>query len=994
MEKAIETLTPVEKSQVQGYLGVPDAVSAGISQVVDMVSQKPDAEDVAAAINSKFSEIDVDAYMASAAGQTRIQQYLSALLSSLDGSPTLTELIAALNGEAPADTTAPTITSGTSGSVAENQTLLYLLTSDDASATWSIVGGADAAQFELSTLTPALRWVGNGSKDYEAPADADGNNTYVVQVKATDIYGNASAAQTITITVTNVTESGSPVAGLAYSRAEVPSWTRRATKASLLTDLGLSASDVIDASDYANFEAAIDAANAALKPLVAGIDNGQYTATTTRTRVSLDVSMYAYGNAHARITAATRLEGWLCLNRFKVTIRGFDFKDFTQVVMIAGGTLPLARPDDSGYSAATTAAARAPYHTSNDKLVLAHHAAVDAGFLMQGCGHFTVSGSPTITSIQPVRQRKDGGPGGTRSAYAYSVNDNYDSTTTTGQNAWAAALETGSPNLLTAAVTSATAASLAAAINSNTANSGFSAAVEPVTGKVVICSTAYDNRPLDWTVASSGGTVTYDTIGPDIDVSYCKVNGCDRLISGISDVTSIGLVTACKNVGRATWGILSLMTLRYRGFIVCNNDWQDCLKNGGSYGTVGLRSNGNSMPAGSNQNQNNSIVFAGSNRVFLMRYTKATGVIALFDNNLIMDIEGVGNTDTVNSCVAVDARNIWDISGNRRDNTSFSYNYIRNFKNLSGAIDCNVLYFKGDSYTIVGNDIVGFGAARVSSYRPKISAGSEAGGFLGKNNGNEYDTAAEVYMANNYLAGGPNGIAWLKWEDKGGKVTIINNRLSGWTNQLDDATLGTATGRTATIVSGSATSSGTAFTVSSISAGALAVGMTVTFGAGSAVIKSGSGTAWTLDRSLSGSGAFTADYYNIVDGALIRGYSRTGAVTIRSNKFEDVAHQSRPYVVLHAVTRSGTSVFADWELSNNIAQNAGSAAYPAYTTDNAAMLINSTISGAGSFSGVKLGRNKTKNAGGSDVGNWVVTYGGSPYTDNSNTTSQPYVAVP
>ena len=101
------------------------------------------------------------------------------------------------------DVTAPTITSASAVSNVENSVLAHGLTADEA-VTWSIVGGADSARFELSGAT--LRWTGNGTKDFEVPDDADTDNAYVVQVRATDAATNA-ANQTITVTVTNVVEA-------------------------------------------------------------------------------------------------------------------------------------------------------------------------------------------------------------------------------------------------------------------------------------------------------------------------------------------------------------------------------------------------------------------------------------------------------------------------------------------------------------------------------------------------------------------------------------------------------------------------------------------------------------------------------------------------------------------------------------------------------------------------------------------------------------------
>lgn len=97
---------------------------------------------------------------------------------------------------------APVITSGNSVSVAENVTLSHVLTANE-SVTWSLVGGADQARFELSGST--LRWLSNGTKNFEAPDDADTNNTYIVTVRATDT-ALQTTDQTITATVTDADE--------------------------------------------------------------------------------------------------------------------------------------------------------------------------------------------------------------------------------------------------------------------------------------------------------------------------------------------------------------------------------------------------------------------------------------------------------------------------------------------------------------------------------------------------------------------------------------------------------------------------------------------------------------------------------------------------------------------------------------------------------------------------------------------------------------------
>lgn len=102
------------------------------------------------------------------------------------------------------DLVAPTITSANTDSVFENVALSHALTADEA-VTWSIVGGADQARFELSGST--LRWLSNGTKNFEVPNDANTDNAYIVQVRATDGSGNTTN-QTITVTVLDNTSEG------------------------------------------------------------------------------------------------------------------------------------------------------------------------------------------------------------------------------------------------------------------------------------------------------------------------------------------------------------------------------------------------------------------------------------------------------------------------------------------------------------------------------------------------------------------------------------------------------------------------------------------------------------------------------------------------------------------------------------------------------------------------------------------------------------------
>ena len=86
-------------------------------------------------------------------------------------------------------------------SIPENATAVTTVAATDidpgTTLTYAIVGGADAQRFAIDAATGALSFV--TAPDFEAPTDQDGNNSYVVQVRASD--GSLSDLQTITVQV-------------------------------------------------------------------------------------------------------------------------------------------------------------------------------------------------------------------------------------------------------------------------------------------------------------------------------------------------------------------------------------------------------------------------------------------------------------------------------------------------------------------------------------------------------------------------------------------------------------------------------------------------------------------------------------------------------------------------------------------------------------------------------------------------------------------------
>lgn len=100
---------------------------------------------------------------------------------------------------------APVITSTANLSVPENTSNVLTILASDADGdtlNYSLSGGADQALFNINSTSGALYFI--LAPDYEAPADSDSNNSYVLQVSVDD--GVNTATQTITVNVTDLNE--------------------------------------------------------------------------------------------------------------------------------------------------------------------------------------------------------------------------------------------------------------------------------------------------------------------------------------------------------------------------------------------------------------------------------------------------------------------------------------------------------------------------------------------------------------------------------------------------------------------------------------------------------------------------------------------------------------------------------------------------------------------------------------------------------------------
>ncbi len=116
---------------------------------------------------------------------------------------------------------APVITSNGGGDTAsvslpENTTAVTTVTATDPDAgttlTYSINGGADAGRFTINPTSGLLAFL--TPPDFESPTDSDANNTYIVVVQASD--GSLSDLQTLSVSVTDLSENALTIAGNVY----------------------------------------------------------------------------------------------------------------------------------------------------------------------------------------------------------------------------------------------------------------------------------------------------------------------------------------------------------------------------------------------------------------------------------------------------------------------------------------------------------------------------------------------------------------------------------------------------------------------------------------------------------------------------------------------------------------------------------------------------------------------------------------------------------
>src|SRR6185436_17179457 len=126
-----------------------------------------------------------------------------------DGTNIDTQAIAVTGTNVNENTNAPVFTSGNSVSTSENvltTAVVYDANATDANGdpiTFSLSAGGDNDRFSINSSTGEVRFL--ASPNFEAPADAGGNNVYDIVVHANDVAHDTT--QAVAISVTNVNDS-------------------------------------------------------------------------------------------------------------------------------------------------------------------------------------------------------------------------------------------------------------------------------------------------------------------------------------------------------------------------------------------------------------------------------------------------------------------------------------------------------------------------------------------------------------------------------------------------------------------------------------------------------------------------------------------------------------------------------------------------------------------------------------------------------------------
>ena len=319
------------------------------------------------------------------------------------------------------DTTAPTFSSSSSFSAAENittsATAATIRVSE--SATVTISAGADQSLFNIArseTNTAIIKF--NTSPNFEAPIDSGTNNIYDLTLTATDLAGNA-ATQAITITVTNVIEipantsvptiSGTTTFGQVLTAASTGSWSdtptaytyqwsRSATSGGSYTNITnetRTAYTLVSADVGQYLKVSVTATNSAGSASATSNASAQIAKASQTLSFAITTYSKSYGETQT-VTATSAGSGAITYSHGAST--ACSVNSSTGVVTITAGSgtcsISASRAADTNYESATST------NSVSFTIAKANQGAITAVVLSATTKSYPYSQSPlTVTSV-------------------------------------------------------------------------------------------------------------------------------------------------------------------------------------------------------------------------------------------------------------------------------------------------------------------------------------------------------------------------------------------------------------------------------------------------------------------------------------------------------------------------------------------------------------------------------------------------------------------
>ena len=328
-------------------------------------------------------------------------------------------------GTVPSASTPPVITGPTGGpgaatsTVTMNENISAVTTfSADKTVAWSVNGGLDQSRFSINTFTGALSFI--SAPDFENPTDSNGDNIYIVIVRATDTNGNISS-QTLTVTIANVVELPPVITGPSGAVGALTS-----TK-SINENTSVVATFIADKTVTWSINGGLDQTRFSIKSVTGALtfikspdfenpsdselnntyivtiratDSSGLTATQTLTVTILDVVETGTGTNRPDITGAkVTTSSATGLDAGAITGFRIKFNESIQLSTFTAADITLTDPSGAAFSGITISAVP---NTNNTEFILTF-----SGGARTTAGIYTLKVGPNILDLSGNQMNQD-----------------------------------------------------------------------------------------------------------------------------------------------------------------------------------------------------------------------------------------------------------------------------------------------------------------------------------------------------------------------------------------------------------------------------------------------------------------------------------------------------------------------------------------------------------------------------------------------------------